>query len=227
MKYLEGTEHDVDLVIFQRRLVAAYISDNGPTRKGRLTETTASMPTCLAEDKSRLLITAAYQCCTEIGLISGVFNVEMMMTATGPKLIEINARMGGFYLRDWIKACFGVDLLLCTFMISVGIKPIVPQPKAKCHIMGTMCVSSSHRTALTNPEIVSQINNMRETRQIRYNAIEDEFESDEEVEEPYCNIAVESNDLESAKAKLLKLCRKWKLNTEKYCVMDYLVLFDS
>jgi carnosine synthase len=42
-------------------------------------------------------VTAAHQCCTEIGLVDGVFNVEMKMTKTGPNLIEINARMGGFY----------------------------------------------------------------------------------------------------------------------------------
>lgn len=61
------------------------------------------MPSCLPNNKIEQLITAAYQCCTEIGLVSGVFNVEMKMTPTGPKLIEINARMGGYYLRDWIK----------------------------------------------------------------------------------------------------------------------------
>ena len=33
MDYLTGSEHDVDVVIFNRQLLAAFISDNGPTRE--------------------------------------------------------------------------------------------------------------------------------------------------------------------------------------------------
>ena len=32
MEYLDGTEHDVDIVIYQRKMVGAFVSDNGPTR---------------------------------------------------------------------------------------------------------------------------------------------------------------------------------------------------
>ena len=39
----------------------------------------------------------------QIGLETGVFNVELKMCPTGPRLLEINARMGGYYLRDWIN----------------------------------------------------------------------------------------------------------------------------
>jgi carnosine synthase len=67
-------------------------------------------------DREGHLVTAAYQCCTEIGLVDGVFNVEMKMTKTGPKLIEINARMGGFYLRNWILTCYGIDVFTSTII---------------------------------------------------------------------------------------------------------------
>ncbi|CAC5390296.1 CRNS1 [Mytilus coruscus] len=103
MEKIDGTEHDVDVVICKRQLITAFFSDNGPTRNGSYTETTA-----LPLDRKGQPITAAYQCCTEIGLVDGVFNVEMKMTNTGTRLIEINARMDGFYLRDWIKLAMGM-----------------------------------------------------------------------------------------------------------------------
>jgi carnosine synthase len=53
----------------------------------------------------------------------------MKMTKTGPKLIEINARMGGFYLRDWILTCYGIDLLLYSFMCCLGIRPIIAKDR--------------------------------------------------------------------------------------------------
>ena len=158
MEYIEGTEHDVDIIIFQRQLIAAFVSDNGPTHQGRFTETTALMPSCLLPDREGQLVTAAYQCCTEIGLVDGVFNVEMKMTKTGPKLIEINARMGGFYLRDWILTCYGIDLLLYSFMCCLGIRPIIAKQRPRCHLMGTMCVPSAHKEQLKDSHKLNSLN---------------------------------------------------------------------
>lgn len=157
MKYLEGTEHDIDVVLFNRKLVAAFVSDNAPTKKGFFTETAACMPSCLPNNKIEQLITAAYQCCTEIGLVSGVFNVEMKMTPTGPKLIEINARMGGYYLRDWIKEIYGVDLIRCVFMIACGIKPLIHNPTPRFQMMGVICVPSVHAPIFKDTQIYDLI----------------------------------------------------------------------
>ena len=46
---------------------------------------------------------AAYQIVRCVGLTDGAVNVEMKMTSVGPRLIEINARMGGYYNSLWIK----------------------------------------------------------------------------------------------------------------------------
>ncbi|XP_072042757.1 carnosine synthase 1-like [Amphiura filiformis] len=127
MEYLDGSEHDIDVIIFERKLVAAFVTDNGLTNYPAYTETVALMPSNLPSDKQAQLVTAAYQCCNEIGLSNGVYNVEMKMTATGPKLIEINARMGGAYICNWIKRLYGVDLMKCAMLISCGIKPYVPK----------------------------------------------------------------------------------------------------
>lgn len=100
MEFIEGTEHDVDLVLFGGRLLAAFVSDNGPTRLPGFTETAACMPTGLAPEQEAQLVQAAFRCCLGCGLLDGVFNVELKLTGAGPRLIEINPRMGGFYLRD-------------------------------------------------------------------------------------------------------------------------------
>ncbi|XP_052214299.1 carnosine synthase 1-like [Dreissena polymorpha] len=96
MEFYGGTEHDVDVVIYGNKLVGAFISDNGPTNFPSFRETAATMPSLLPPDRQAQLIVAAFKCCVDIGLSDGVFNVEMKMTARGPKLIEINGRMAGF-----------------------------------------------------------------------------------------------------------------------------------
>jgi carnosine synthase len=222
MDYISGTEHDIDIVIFKRKLVAAYVSDNGPTRPGSFTETAACMPSCLPEDKVGQLITAAYQCCTGIGLVNGVFNVEMKMTQTGPKLIEINARMGGFYLRDWIKTCYDVDLLLCSFMIFCGIRPVIPLNKPRCQLMGIICVPSVHHKTLTNPRIQALIGILVKQGLVRYNPIEEGMEVSKEFEEPCCSIAVSAENVQKARIALLEMCKVLNISTPEYDVASFL-----
>ena len=223
MNYIQGTEHDVDVVIYKRKLVAAFVSDNGPTKKGYFTETTASMPSCLPNDQIGQIVTAAYQCCTEIGLTSGAFNVEMKMTQTGPKLIEINARMGGFYVRDWIREVYGVDLLRCVFMAACGIKPLIHKPKPRCQMMGVMCVPSIHAPIFRNAQACDLFRNLHSTGHIRYNVFEDDFEDvDSETEEPICNIAVYAGDVTQAKEKLLNFCIQFNVTTDDYDVRSFL-----
>ncbi|KAJ8320837.1 hypothetical protein KUTeg_002424 [Tegillarca granosa] len=227
MEFIDGTEHDIDIIIYKRKLIGAFVSDNGPTRSDSFTETAASMPTCLPSDKRAQLVTSAYTCCNELGLINGVFNVEMKMTQTGPKLLEINARMGGFYLRDWIKACYGVDLLFCAFLISCGIKPILPRVIApKMHLMGVMCIPSKHSGTLTDPLILHQLAELRNQNEVRYNQIEASLDQeDDDLEEPYCNIAVMEPSLEKAKQKLISVCQKLNIDKPDYPIKHFLVDF--
>ncbi|XP_070174693.1 carnosine synthase 1-like [Littorina saxatilis] len=125
MPCLLGTEHDVDVVLFEGQLVAAFLSDNGPTRLPLCAETAAVMPSVLRNEHQRQLVSAAASCCRGLGLSTGVFNVEMMLTARGPKLIEVNARMGGYYLRDWIRQLYNADLLLFALMCACGVRPVL------------------------------------------------------------------------------------------------------
>lgn len=65
-------------------------------------------------------------------LSQGVFNVEVKLTSTGPKVIDINARMGGFYIRDWCQRIFAIDLVALAYLTAIGIRPavdVMPAPR--------------------------------------------------------------------------------------------------
>lgn len=220
--YHGGSEHDVDVVIFKRKLVAAFVSDNGPTRVPLFTETSAVMPSSLPADKQAQLITAAYQCCTEIGLSSGTFNVEMKMTPTGPKLIEINARMGGFYLRDWIKKIYGVDLMFYSLMVAAGVRPHVPRLLPVTYMMGIMLVPSLHRHLLENEDNLNNIKQMHQQGEIYFTQFSEHLEElNVEFEEPFGNIAVYGKTIPEAKEKLLALSEKLGIAHENYNVAEF------
>jgi len=211
MEYVGGTEHDVDVIIFDGRLEGAFVSDNGPTRPPTFTETAAQMPTGLAADKRGQLITAAHHACLGCGLRDGVYNVELKMTELGPRLIEINARMGGFYLRDWILRLYGVDVLLAAFAVVCGVRPRLPSAAglpAGGHFAGVMCVVSQHLRALRTTSHLAYLRSMHRDGAICLNefAAADELIAGE-YEEPFCNVAVRDTCGQRARQRLLALCQ--------------------
>jgi len=184
------------------------------------------------------LINAAGYCCRELGLHTGVYNVEMMMTARGPRLIEINGRMGGFYLRDWIRYVYGVDLMVSAMMCACNIKPTACGPTSmhtashemvRDTLMGLMLYPSRHYTALTTMATPDRLQSMHdESDVIVYTQLEPTLEAppeDIQDEEGFGNLAVKGDNLEDAKNKLIGLCVSLGLETEdelKPILMDFI-----
>lgn len=225
MEFVEGTEHDVDLVVFGGRLLAAFVSDNGPTRLPGFTETAACMPTGLAPEQEAQLVQAAFRCCLSCGLLDGVFNVELKMTGAGPKLIEINPRMGGFYLRDWILEIYGVDLLLASAMVACGLQPALPaHPRARGYLVGIMCLVSQHIEMLSSPSIRETLQALHDQGLLRLNLLEEALIPGQ-YEEPYCNVACAGPSPAEARLRLLGICQGLGIDRPNYPVAHFLSHF--
>ncbi|WAQ97738.1 CRNS1-like protein [Mya arenaria] len=143
-----GSKHVVDLAIFNKSLVAAFVSDCG---------TAALMPSALPGDKQAQVIMAAFQCCVGIGLTEGMFNADIIMTSSGPKLVEINARMGGYCLRHWIRRLYHQDILLMAYKICVGIRPYVPQTATTEYIISVYLSPTHHKELFKDPDKKAQM----------------------------------------------------------------------
>ncbi|KAM7329686.1 hypothetical protein ACRRTK_011299 [Alexandromys fortis] len=225
MEFVEGTEHDVDLVVFGGRLLAAFVSDNGPTRLPGFTETAACMPTGLAPEQEAQLVQAAFRCCLGCGLLDGVFNVELKMTGAGPKLIEINPRMGGFYLRDWILEIYGVDLLLASAMVACGLQPALPaHPRARGYLVGIMCLVSQHIEMLSSPSSRETLQALHDQGLLRLNLLEEALIPGQ-YEEPYCNVACAGSSPAEARLRLLGICQGLGIDRPNYPVAHFLSHF--
>ena len=206
MEFLTGTEHDVDVIIYQRQLVGAFVVDIGPPLLPLFRRVAAALPSFLPPDKISQLKMAAYQCCVDIGLCNGVFNVKMKMCPSGPKLLEINQRLGDFYVRDWINAAWGIDLVLYLFMISCGIKPILPNLKLRGHLVGVNVTTSAYQRLLDDPEHSNLLDLLDIQGAVRINRIKEDASAELETDknETFCNIAVMDSDAENAQNRLIE-----------------------
>jgi len=122
---LLGDEFDIDMLIYDGELKYAQLVDNWPCLKPYYLETGCNMPSIYPEDKQQELIEYAFDCVKCMGFHSGPFHVEVMYTADGPVLIEVNARQGGGSNQSMNIEMFGVNILQNWIISSFGV-PINP-----------------------------------------------------------------------------------------------------
>ncbi|XP_033918028.1 LOW QUALITY PROTEIN: carnosine synthase 1 [Melopsittacus undulatus] len=226
MEYVPGTEHDVDLVVFDGRLMGAWVSDNGPTRLPAFLETAACLPSCLPPDRQAQLVRAALHCCLACGLRDGVFNVELKLGPAGPRLLEINPRMGGFYLRDWIQEVYGADLLLAAVLVALGLPPVLPaRPEPRTHLAGVMCLGSEHGAVLGAGGGLRVLQDLQGRGLVRLNRLFEETAADGEYEEPWLSVACAADTRAEACLRLLGLCQALGIDSPRYPVEHFLSHF--
>ncbi|MDE2489926.1 MAG: ATP-grasp domain-containing protein, partial [Elusimicrobia bacterium] len=129
-QYLDGPEYDVDLVMRGGRAVFSSLTDNKPTREPYFLATGSRLPSVLPRRAQRAAVAQAVRAARALGLTDGVIHVEGKITSRGPRLIEANGRMGGEYVRDWVRDVWGVDLVEEGLMAAAGI-PGAPFKPAK------------------------------------------------------------------------------------------------
>jgi carnosine synthase len=211
--YLQGSEHDVDLVMFNGELVGAYLSDNGPTMPNICKEMTAIMPSLLSAEKHDDLIYTAWKACQDVGLTNGVFNVELMHTSLGAKILEINARMGGFYIPTWMFNIWDIDLILYSYIISCGIKPFINKKSLpRLQYNGFLCYTSLH-SHLFN---LDKLRELSENLNLSVILLEENLPDEEKYEVPYASISVCSQNINQGKYKMNQFLRENHLCREEY-----------
>ena len=86
-----------------------------------------------------------------MGFQLGVFHVELKFTSRGPRLIEVNARMGGGPVRNTNLLVWGVDMVEEHLLACCGIplKPSVAQTPlqelAEYSINAKVCILNSKK----------------------------------------------------------------------------------
>jgi carnosine synthase len=126
-EYLDGHEVDVDLVFSNGEATYGAVTDNWPTIEPYFNETGSNCPSILPVQRQRELIDLAVASVKVLGFKLGVFHVELKATSRGPRLIEVNARMGGGGVRDINRVVWGVDLVEEHLLASCGLpaKPLI------------------------------------------------------------------------------------------------------
>lgn len=132
-EFMDGDEQVVDLVFSRGECVYAAVTDNWPATRSfepRFNETGSNSPSVLTGEQQAELIQLSADSAKALGFRLGVFCVNAKYTSRGARLIEVNSRMGGMFVRDHNKLCWGVDLVEEHLFATVDI-PCRPPKAAK------------------------------------------------------------------------------------------------
>ncbi|HVE14173.1 MAG TPA: ATP-grasp domain-containing protein, partial [Elusimicrobiota bacterium] len=116
---LEGPEVDVEIVLGDGDGLA-MVQDNPPADAPHKGEKGYTAPSRLPEGRQRELIRAALKALAALGLTRGNFHVEMILTPDGPKLVEVNPRMGGGNTWPLYMKLSGLSLIEQGMRAAVG-----------------------------------------------------------------------------------------------------------
>lgn len=81
----------------------------------------------------RSLVDLAVRSAQAFGFQQGVLHVEGKCTTRGPRIVEINARMGGARIHQMVEAVWGVDPIEAQLRSSLGLaQQLAPSRKPRC-----------------------------------------------------------------------------------------------
>jgi carnosine synthase len=122
-EYLDGQEVDVDVLLHEGVCYYAAVSDNGPTVEPYFTETYGTLPSLLPVDSQKELIQLSIDSVMALRMSTGLFHIEAKLTSRGPRLIEVNARLGGGPICEMHKRVSGIDLAEQQIRLAIGLTP--------------------------------------------------------------------------------------------------------
>jgi carnosine synthase len=120
-EYLDGVEFDVDLVMQDGECVFSSVSQNWPTAEPSFQETGLHCPPDHDRKAVRRLVEHVVETVQAFGLGRGVLHVEGKCTTRGPRIVEVNARMGGGRVYEIVEAVWGVDLVEAQLRSCLGL----------------------------------------------------------------------------------------------------------
>jgi biotin carboxylase len=85
-----------------------------------------------------------------LGILHGATHTEIKFTPDGPRIIEVNGRMGG-HIADPLSRAAGVDLIALTLRLALGLC----EPPAPLLTVGLRCPEVAYQFLLTPPEQTS------------------------------------------------------------------------
>lgn len=123
-EYMAGPEVSVETLSIDGECHVIQITDKITTGAPHFVEMGHTQPTRLGEKIEKRISDVAISANKAIGIKNGPSHTEIIVTAEGPKVVEIGARLGGDNITTHlVPLSTGVNMVKCCIQIALGDKP--------------------------------------------------------------------------------------------------------
>lgn len=120
-EYLRGPEFSVEVMVVEGEPHVLQITDKITTGAPHFVEMGHSQPTQQSADNQEKIRDLACRAVKAIGINVGPAHVEIILTAHGPKMVELGARMGGDCITTHlVPLSTGIDMVGATIRLACG-----------------------------------------------------------------------------------------------------------
>lgn len=128
-EYMQGPEVSVEIIVYRGTPHVLQITDKLTTGAPHFVEMGHTQPSRLPYETQEKIKDLACRAVAAVGIENGPAHVEIMVTETGPKMIELGARMGGDCITTHlVPLSTGVDMIKATMDICLNQTPdLIPK----------------------------------------------------------------------------------------------------
>ena len=131
-EYMRGPEVSVETLTVDGVCHVIQITDKLTTGAPHFVEMGHSQPTRLPTETAEKIRSVAIAANKAIGITNGPSHTEIIVTAEGPKIVELGARLGGDCITTHlVPLSTGVNMVECCIRIALGEKPDIAHKFSK------------------------------------------------------------------------------------------------
>ncbi len=168
-EYLVGQEFSVEVMVIDGKPHVLQITDKLTTGSPHFVEMGHSQPTRQPAGVCRLLEDLACRASIAIGITSGPAHAEMILTESGPKMVEIGARMGGDCITTHlVPLSTGIDMVGITIKLACGEKVDITRKHQKSAAIRYFNTKAGVLKAIYGVEDAKQIEGIKEISFVKH-----------------------------------------------------------
>jgi len=129
-EYMTGPEVSVEIIVCEEVVHVLAITDKLTTGSPYFVEMGHSQPSQLSEETIKSIKKVAVEAVKAIGINNSPAHVEIIVTDTGPKLVELGARLGGDNITgSLVPLSTGINMVEACIKLALG---EIPDLNMKC-----------------------------------------------------------------------------------------------
>lgn len=141
-EFMEGLEFGAQGLVYQGKLQFVFPHNDTVTPPPYMTPIGHSYPMEVSKDVEQQIRNLAVQSVEALEIDNSMLNFDMIMTASGPKIIEVGARMGGTCLPELTSIYSGIDIVDVALEMALGNEPNI-QAKETQQPCGAVLIRSA------------------------------------------------------------------------------------